>query len=100
MEAHPPHPCPSPPEYQGRGETVRPVALGSIRLGASRALVPWQSLGTRCSPLAACLCIRKRRLTVTVTIHVPGVLRDRCGGAKELAVSADTVRAALEQIEC
>ena len=36
---------------------------------------------------------------MTVTIHVPGVLRNCCGGASELAMSADTVRAALEEIE-
>ncbi len=36
---------------------------------------------------------------MTVTIRVPGPLRDYCEGASELAMSAPTVRAALEQLE-
>jgi molybdopterin converting factor small subunit len=32
-------------------------------------------------------------------IQVPGVLRSRCQGAAEIAVSASSVRLALEQIE-
>jgi molybdopterin synthase sulfur carrier subunit len=35
----------------------------------------------------------------TVTIHVPGQLRAYCAGAAELAISAQTVRAALEALE-
>ena len=35
----------------------------------------------------------------TVTIFVPGVLRDRCDGASELTMSAGSVRAAFEQLE-
>jgi len=35
---------------------------------------------------------------VTVTILVPGPLRDCCGGASELLLSAPSVRAALEQL--
>ena len=35
----------------------------------------------------------------TITIHVPGPLRDCCEGASELLLSAPSVRAALEQIE-
>jgi molybdopterin converting factor small subunit len=35
----------------------------------------------------------------TVTIQIPGPLREYCGGAKELPVSAATVRDALTQIE-
>ena len=34
-----------------------------------------------------------------VTVHVPGALRDYCGGVSELAVSAPSVRAALEELE-
>jgi molybdopterin converting factor small subunit len=34
-----------------------------------------------------------------VAIHVPGALRDCCGGAAELSISAASVRAALEAIE-
>ena len=34
-----------------------------------------------------------------VTVHVPGVLRDDCGGASELSLTATSVRAALEEIE-
>jgi molybdopterin converting factor small subunit len=34
-----------------------------------------------------------------VTIHVFGQLREYCAGAKELFVSAGTVRAALDQLE-
>jgi len=36
---------------------------------------------------------------MTVTIHLPGVLRACCGGASELSLSASSVRVALEQIE-
>jgi sulfur-carrier protein len=33
-----------------------------------------------------------------VKIHVPGMLRDCCGGASELSLSATSVRDALEEI--
>ena len=36
---------------------------------------------------------------MSVTIHVPAVLRVYCGGASALSLSAPTVRAALEQLE-
>jgi molybdopterin converting factor small subunit len=36
---------------------------------------------------------------MTVTIHVPSVLRHYCKGAAELFLSAASVRAALEQLE-
>ena len=36
---------------------------------------------------------------MTITIHVPVVLRACCQGAAELAVTAPTVRVALEQLE-
>ena len=36
---------------------------------------------------------------MSITIHVPAVLRSCCAGASELALSAPSVRAALEQIE-
>ncbi|HSY52786.1 MAG TPA: MoaD/ThiS family protein [Thermoanaerobaculia bacterium] len=35
----------------------------------------------------------------TVTIFVPGLLRDRCYGASELTMSAASVRAAFEELE-
>ena len=35
----------------------------------------------------------------TITIHVPGPLRDCCEGASELLLSASSVRAALEELE-
>jgi sulfur-carrier protein len=35
----------------------------------------------------------------SITIHVFGQLREYCRGATELSVSAQTVRAALEQLE-
>jgi molybdopterin synthase sulfur carrier subunit len=38
--------------------------------------------------------------TPTVTIHVPGALRDRCGGAAQLSIAAATVQTALDEIEC
>ena len=34
-----------------------------------------------------------------IKINFPGALRDCCGGASELLLSASSVRAALEQIE-
>jgi molybdopterin synthase sulfur carrier subunit len=37
--------------------------------------------------------------TPTVTIHVPGPLREYCAGLAELSVAAPTVRAALDQLE-
>lgn len=36
---------------------------------------------------------------MSVTIRVPAALRACCGGARELSLSALTVRAALEQLE-
>ena len=36
---------------------------------------------------------------MTITIHVPGVLRGCCAGARELSLSAASVRAALEELE-
>jgi len=35
----------------------------------------------------------------TVTIHLPGPLRDYCAGAAQLSISAHTVRAVLEDLE-
>jgi len=35
----------------------------------------------------------------TITIHVPGPLRTYCAGAAQLLISADTVRAALEDLQ-
>jgi molybdopterin synthase sulfur carrier subunit len=35
----------------------------------------------------------------TITIHVPGPLRDRCDGARALQTDAGTVRALLLQLE-
>ncbi len=34
----------------------------------------------------------------TVTVHVPSMLRDCCGGATDLAIPAASVRGALEEI--
>ena len=34
-----------------------------------------------------------------VTVHVPSMLRDCCGGASELSLPASSVRAVLEEIE-
>ena len=36
---------------------------------------------------------------MTITIHIPAVLRIYCKGVSELSLSAASVRAALEQIE-
>ncbi len=36
---------------------------------------------------------------MTITIHLPGVLRSYCEGASELSLAASSIRAALEQIE-
>ena len=36
---------------------------------------------------------------MSVTVQIPGVLREYCGGASELSVSAPSVRAALEDLE-
>ena len=37
--------------------------------------------------------------TATITVHVPGPLRDGCGGASEIALSAATLGAVLEELE-
>src|SRR5215471_17767155 len=37
--------------------------------------------------------------TPTITLHVPGPLRVYCAGAAQLSMTADTVRAALENLE-
>ena len=36
---------------------------------------------------------------MSITIHVPSMLRDDCEGASELTLSAPSVRAALEELE-
>jgi molybdopterin converting factor small subunit len=36
---------------------------------------------------------------MSITIHVPAVLRARCAGAAELALSADSVAGALAELE-
>ena len=36
---------------------------------------------------------------MTITIRVPSVLSDTCGGASLLSLSAATVRAAIEELE-
>ncbi|MEX0936844.1 MAG: MoaD/ThiS family protein [Pirellulales bacterium] len=36
---------------------------------------------------------------MTICVQIPPVLRHECGGAKELACSASTVRAALDQLK-
>jgi molybdopterin converting factor small subunit len=36
---------------------------------------------------------------MTISIHIPAVLRSYCQGASELSLSVPSVRAALEQIE-
>jgi sulfur-carrier protein len=35
----------------------------------------------------------------TIKVHIPGALRDCCGGASELTVSATTVQSVLDQLE-
>ena len=42
---------------------------------------------------------RKEVVLMCVTIHVPGVLREYCGGGLELSLPATSLRNALEQIE-
>ena len=36
---------------------------------------------------------------MSIAVQIPGPLRDRCGGASQVTVSADDVRTALEQLE-
>lgn len=36
---------------------------------------------------------------MSITVSVPGPLRDRCDGAAELRLAAPTVRAALDELE-
>jgi sulfur-carrier protein len=36
---------------------------------------------------------------VNITVHVPGALRDRCGGAAKLMLSAPSVRGVLQLLE-
>jgi len=36
---------------------------------------------------------------MTITIHIPAALRSSCAGARELSLSAPSVRAALGQLE-
>jgi molybdopterin synthase sulfur carrier subunit len=36
---------------------------------------------------------------MTISVHLPSVLRGRCAGAAELSLSAASVRAALAEIE-
>jgi molybdopterin converting factor small subunit len=43
--------------------------------------------------------LEPRTMTPTITVHLTGPLRAYCGGASELALEAETVRAALERLE-
>ena len=36
---------------------------------------------------------------MSISVHIPTALRPECGGATNLAVSATTIRGALEQLE-
>jgi molybdopterin converting factor small subunit len=36
---------------------------------------------------------------MTITIHIPAILRNYCKGVSELSLSAASIRAVLEQIE-
>ena len=36
---------------------------------------------------------------MSITVHVPGALRDGCGGQSQLTVSAPSIRAALDELE-
>jgi molybdopterin synthase sulfur carrier subunit len=38
-------------------------------------------------------------MVATITVFVPGLLRQYCGGAPRLSMTASRVRAALEQVE-
>jgi sulfur-carrier protein len=38
-------------------------------------------------------------MEATITIHVPGLLRDCCAGARELELAAPSVRAVLDELE-
>lgn len=43
--------------------------------------------------------VKGLRCIMTITVLIPGVLRAYCAGARELTLSAATVRAAVEQLE-
>ena len=43
--------------------------------------------------------VKGSRCAMTITVFIPGVLRAYCASARELTLSAATVRAALEQLE-
>jgi MoaD family protein len=53
----------------------------------------------RIEQVAVCLPSAVDEPVPNVTIHVFGQLREYCGGARELWVSARTVRSSLEQLE-
>jgi molybdopterin converting factor small subunit len=50
-------------------------------------------------PIAARLSFHKEELAMSITIRLPAALRACCAGARELVLSAPSVRAALEHIE-
>lgn len=50
-------------------------------------------------PIIKPLTRKSATQNATITIFVPGLLRETCGGAARLTVSASRVRAALEQVE-
>ena len=45
------------------------------------------------------LAFRTMATVPTITIYLPGPLREYCAGATELSVAAHTVRAALQDLE-
>ena len=56
------------------------------------------ALSLRIARVAVCLPVVAEPAP-NITVHVFGQLREYCGGAKELFMSALTVRAMLEQLE-
>ena len=53
----------------------------------------------RIQPFGICLPPAVTEPAPNITIHVFGQLREYCGGATELSVSARTVRSSLEHLE-
>ena len=42
---------------------------------------------------------RRLRLNMTVTVHIPSMLRAECGGAAQFSLAASSVREVLAQLE-
>ncbi len=81
--------CLGPGPNDSLTRSSRPFNPQPTRPARAAAAPAWQASSLAMDPTP----------TSTVTVAVPGALRDYCSGASQLSLSAPTVRGLLEQLE-